>query len=155
VRCYDQRGLARHKRAIAVGVLLGTLSLALTLATTPSQSKPLSTSARPHAVRLLINGKSWPLEALTTYRYRPFHATTLRVEARWLTNARGTGYHVVVGIGETQVRTLARCTSGTSCRVPQRLQLPVGKEMTLQVRILKTSSKKVVTGYKACLIGSA
>jgi len=134
---------------------LGALSLTLTLATAPSQGEPLSTSARPHGLKLLINGKNWPLEALSTYRYRPFSAGALRVKAQWTTDARGTGYHVVVALGETRARPLVRCKSGISCVVPNRLTLPVGREMTLQVKILKTSNNRLLTGYKACLIGRA
>jgi hypothetical protein len=135
--------------------VLGALALALTLAVAPSQAKPQSTSARPHALKMLINGKRWPLEALTTDKYRPIKAGTLRVEARWLTNARGTGYHVAILLGDTLSRTLVRCKSGTSCVVPGGVKLPVGQEMTLQVKILKTSSNRVVTGYKACLAAHA
>jgi hypothetical protein len=137
-------------------VLLGALSLALTLVTTPSRGEPLSATARPHAIKLLINGKSWPLDLLTGGdAYDPVRARTLRVEARWTPNARGTGYYVVVSTAEPLAKVLARCTTGTSCLVPKRLSILVGQEMTLNVKVIRASTKKVVTAYKACIVRRA
>jgi len=134
-------------------VLLGALSLALTLATAPSRGETLSTTARPHNVKLFINGNRQPLLATGADEYKPFRARTLNVEARWTTNARGSGHYVVVTQGEPLGRTLARCTTGTSCKVRTPLPLAVGQEMTLSVKVLKKSNGRIVTTAKACLVG--
>ncbi len=139
--------------------MVGAVCLTFALTTAPSgQSRPtriVSPSAlRPHALKLLLNGKRWPLEALTgSDTYVGIHSGNLRVEARWQTDARGTGHFVQIGIGEPLVRELARCSRGTSCVVPKRVLILKSQELTLTVRVRTTRGNRVVAAYKACLDG--
>ncbi len=139
--------------------MVGALSLTLALATAPSgQSRPariVSPSAlRPHALKLLLNGKRWPLELLSgPDNYVGIPSGKLRVEARWQTDARGTGYYVQIATGEPLVRELARCSRGTSCVVPKTVPITKSQELTFTVKVVKTRGNKVVAGYRACLDG--
>jgi hypothetical protein len=109
---------------------------------------------RPHALKLLINGRRWPLTPLNGGDdYSDIRAGRLRVEARWLTDARGTGYHVAVSTTEPFNRVYRRCFTGTSCLVVGKLRIRVNQEMSVTVRVLRTGSNKLVEGFKACLDG--
>jgi hypothetical protein len=142
----------------AVGLLaLATASFAaLALTVTPIRGAPLGLGVeRPHNLKLLINGKRLPITRLTdtTDNYADIRAGRLRVEARWATNARGTGYHVQISTTEPQARDYARCSTGTSCLVGSRVPILVGQEMSWSVKILKTRTNKLVAGFKVCLLG--
>jgi hypothetical protein len=149
------------RRASGVLALVGALSLTLALAITPSgQSRAAPTvsptTLRPHAIKLILNGKRWPLESLTgSDTYLGIRAGKLRVEARWQTNARGTGYYVQIANGVPLGRELVRCSKGTSCVVPNGVLILPNHELTLTVKVLRTRGNKVVAAYKACLDGHA
>jgi hypothetical protein len=76
----------------------------------------------------------------------------MQAEARWATDARGTGYYVTVSIGD---RLYARCSTGTSCPVVKKVPLPVDQEVSWTVKMLTTRGDKVVGGFKVCLAGRA
>jgi hypothetical protein len=105
----------------------------------------------------LFNGKRLPITPLMggTDNYVNIRTGRLRVEARWTTNARGTGYRVQISTTEPQARDYASCSTGTSCLVGIRVPIVVGQEMSWSVKILKTRTNKVVAGFKVCLVGHA
>ena len=120
------------------------------------QSAPVevdwAAAPRPHALKLLVNGKSPPTTPLDGEDYSDMAAGRMQAEARWVTDARGTGYYLTISIGD---RVYARCTTGTSCRVPAKPKLGVDQEVSWTVKLLTTQGNKVVTGFKVCLAGSA
>ena len=67
---------------------------------------------RPHALKLLINGERYKTTPLVggADEYVAVPAGKLRVEAKWATDARGTGYQVVIAVGD---RVYATCSAGT------------------------------------------
>jgi hypothetical protein len=105
---------------------------------------------------VFINGKRYatsPLGGSDTYVN--IRAGRLRVLARWQTDASGTGYHVQIKTAEPTVRTYRRCFTGTSCRVTQTVRIRPNQEMSWEVRIIKTRTKRLVACYKVCLDGTA
>jgi hypothetical protein len=107
---------------------------------------------RPHALRLLVNGKIPPTTPLDGEDYSDMRAGRMNVEARWLTDARGTGYYMTISIGD---HVYARCSTGTSCPVPTKLKLLVKQEVSWRIELLTTHGDKVVDGFKVCLEGRA
>jgi hypothetical protein len=148
--------MAMRTRTIGALALPGALVVTIALAVTPS-AHPFGSGgevSRPHALKLLINGKNWPLNTLNgSDDYLPIRAGRLRVQARWRTDARGTGYYVLISSTEPVNRNYARCFTGTSCLVPRRVPISVNQEMTLTVKVLTTNRNRLVAGFKACLIG--
>jgi hypothetical protein len=108
----------------------------------------------PRGLKLLINGKRLPTTPLEggTDDYLKIPAGKVQVEAKWTTEARGTGYYVLISAGN---RDYARCSTGTSCRVPAKAPLLDGQEVSWVAKILTTRGDKLVTGFKVCLEGSA
>jgi hypothetical protein len=139
-------------------VLAAASFVAFAPAVTPVRGEPFGVGVdRPHDLKLLINGKRLaitPLKA-TTDNYVPIRAGRLRVEARWTTNARGTGYRVQISTTEPQARDYASCSTGTSCLVGIRVPILVGQEMSWSVKILKTRTNGLAAGFKVCLVGRA
>ncbi|HEX4323676.1 MAG TPA: hypothetical protein VHZ77_03485, partial [Gaiellaceae bacterium] len=74
----------------------------------------------------------------------------MQAEARWTTDASGTGYYVTISIGN---KVYARCSTGTTCPVPQKLPLGVGDEVSWTLQLMTTKGKKVADGFKVCLEG--
>src|ERR1041385_3238551 len=114
-------GLGRKK--VAVLALAAASFAALTAAVAPSDGGPLARrAARPHNLKLLINGKRLAITPLTSSadNYVGTPAGKLRVEARWTTDARGTGYYIVISTTEPLLKEWARCSTGTSCLVSKR-----------------------------------
>ncbi len=149
--------MASIRRATGILAIVVALSLMLAIAQS-GQSRSVRSAApeiiRPHALKLLINGKRWPLESLTgADNYVGIPAGKLRVEARWTSDARGTGYYVKISMGEPLARELVRCTRGTTCVVPTRVPIKVNQEVTFTVKVLKTRGDRVVAGFRACLDG--
>jgi hypothetical protein len=107
---------------------------------------------RPHALKLLVNGKNPPTTPLDGDDYNDIPAGKLQVEARWTTDARDTGYYLTISIGD---RVYARCSTGTSCLVPAKVAILVDQEISWTVKLLTTRGDKVVTGFKVCLDGRA
>lgn len=131
--------------------LLAALCAALLLAA-PAESGPVS--AKPHALKLLINGKQLPITPFAgPDRYNPINASSLRVEARWLTSLTGTGYKVVISTTEPTTRTWRTCSTGTSCLVSRRVPMLKGEEMSWTVRIMKVQPHlvRVLGGFMVCL----
>ena len=141
---------------MALALVAGAF-LTLAPAVTTSLGEPLGLrTERPHALKVLINGKRWALTPLNgSDTYANIRAARLRVEARWLTDARGTGYYVAISTTEPLKRVYARCFAGTSCLVANKLRIRANQEMSVVVRILKTRSNKLVAGFKVCLNGTA
>ncbi len=111
---------------------------------------------RPHALELLVNGKSMPVIPLDGGdEYIDIPAGKLQVEAQWTTDARDTGYVVVISTAEPQDRVYARCSTGTSCLVPVKVPILVDQEVSWVVEVLTTRGGKVVTGGRVCLDGRA
>ena len=75
---------------------------------------------RPQAIKLFVNGETPPTTPLTDDDYSKFPAGPLQVEAKWTTDASGTGYYVKISADN---RVYARCSTGTSCRVPGKVPL--------------------------------
>ena len=72
----------------------------------------------------------------------------MQVEAKWTTDASGTGYYVKISADN---RVYARCSTGTSCRVPGKVPLADNRLMTWTVELLTTKGNKVAGGFKVCL----
>jgi len=148
--------LGRHK--VALLALAGASFGALAPAVAPSQGEPLARGAlRPHNLKLLINGKRLAITPLTsnTDNYVGTPAGKLKVQARWTTDARGTGYYVVISTTEPLLKEWARCSTGTSCLVNKRVPLLVSQEMSWSVTIRKARGNALVSGFKVCLAGRA
>jgi hypothetical protein len=111
---------------------------------------------RPDDFKLLINGKNMPLVPLDGVdEYLDTPVGKLQVEARWTTDAEGTGYYVVVSTTVPEKRDHASCTTGTSCPVPAKVPIKDGQEMTWEVKVMTTRGDKVATALRVCLIGRA
>jgi hypothetical protein len=149
--------MALGRQTVALLALAGASFVALA-AVAPVQGEPRALGAqRPHNLKLLFNGKRLAMTSLTssTDNYVSVPDRRLRVEARWTTDARGTGYRVVISTTEPQLRQYASCSTGTSCIVSKRVALLAGQEMSWSVTILKIRGNNLVGGFKVCLIGRA
>jgi len=111
--------------------------------------------AQPHALKLLFNGQNLPTTPLdgSADNYDDLTAGSLRVEARWTGDARGSGYYVLISTTEPVARDYVRCSTGTSCLVPGKVQLLANQEMSWSVKLLTVRGNKVVAGFKVCLAG--
>jgi hypothetical protein len=122
----------------------------------PARSAPVST--KPHALKLLINGKQLPITPFGgPDRYNAVKASTLRIVARWKGALSG-GYRVVIStVDHPPIRTWRTCTTGTSCRVSQAVPILKGQEMSWVVRIVKKKPHlyTVLGGFMVCLARSA
>ena len=76
----------------------------------------------------------------------------MQVEAVWIGDASGTGYEVAITNSRPPVDE--KCSTGTSCRVPQKVPILDTQEMTFMVKVLTTRGQKLVTGFKVCLKGA-
>jgi hypothetical protein len=118
----------------------------------PAHSAAVST--KPHAVKLLINGKRLPITPFAgPDRYNPIAASTLRVKAIWKGSLTGSGYKVQITTTEPTVRTWRTCSTGTSCLVPKQVPILNGEQMSWTVRLMisKPHFIKVVGGFMVCL----
>ena len=79
----------------------------------------------------------------------------VEVEARWTTEASGTGYYVVVSTAEPEKHDYATCRSGTSCLVPTKVPLVPEQTMSWPVTVKTTRGDKVASAFRVCLIGRA
>jgi hypothetical protein len=115
-----------------------------------------SNGQRPHALKFLINGKRLPIVPIVggPDDYAAFHARAMKVEARWATDADGTGYHVVISTAEPAEKNYATCSTGTSCRVAKAVPIGAGDEVSWNVKVVRTRDKQPVAGYKVCLMGA-
>jgi hypothetical protein len=162
------------RRAIGVVGITVAWAVALAPAVTPSDGALLAPGAdsrgtsalrstaargvtsppRPHGLKLFINGRRYATTPLSgSDNYVDIAPGSLKVVARWLTDARGTGYHVVISTTEPVVRTYASCSTGTSCRVTKPVRIRPNQEMSWEVRIVKTRGNRLVAGFKVCLDG--
>jgi hypothetical protein len=107
---------------------------------------------RPEAIRLFVNGKTPPTTPLTGEDYSKFPAGPLHVEAKWQTDAGRTGYYVQLSIGN---KVYAKCSTGTSCPVPEEVPLAADDLMSWTVQLLTSKGDKVADGFKVCLDSSA
>jgi hypothetical protein len=107
---------------------------------------------RPKAIRLFVNGKTPPHVPLTGDHYSKFPAGPMTVVAKWKTNARHTGYYVLIS---DDYGTKVKCSTGTSCRVPKKVPLKAGSEDSWVMELVTTKGNKVATGFKACVNGVA
>jgi hypothetical protein len=109
---------------------------------------------RPHDFEFLVGGKRQKLTPLIGGdEYVPIPAGDLEAEARWSTDAAGTGYSVVISTAEPTERTWATCSTGTSCRVPAAVPLEVDQELSWELEVVTNQGEKVVDGYRICLVG--
>jgi hypothetical protein len=109
---------------------------------------------RPQEIELLINGKRQKITPLTggdDYVGTP--VGKLKAVARWATDARGTGYYVVLATTQPKKQTHATCRTGTTCSAPQAMPIGVDEEMTWEVRVVTVKGDRVVDGAKVCLVG--
>jgi hypothetical protein len=108
---------------------------------------------KPHALKLLINGKQLRITAFggTDY-YNPIKASKLRVIAKWKGSLTG-GYKVQITTTEPHAKVWRTCSSGTSCAVRQQVPMFKGEQMSWTVRLLikKPHFVKVVAGFMVCL----
>lgn len=112
-------------------------------------------SAKPSALKLLINGKQLPITPFAgPDRYNKIKAGNLRVVARWKSSITGTGYRVVISTTEPYQWTYRTCTTGTSCAVPKLVPILHGQEMSWTVRIMKVRYHQITIlgGFMVCLV---
>ena len=115
-------------------------------------------AAKPHALKLLINGKQLPITPFAgPDRYNPIKASKLRVEARWQGSLTNTGYKVVITTTEPHTRTWRTCSTGTSCLVGKQVPILNGEEMSWTVRIMKVKPHltQILAGFMVCLVRHA
>ncbi len=143
-----------HRRTTCALALLATAFVAVAWSVAPSGAATSRALLRPHALKLLINGKTWPITQFNGLdRYTPIPAGRLRVEARWTTDARGTGYYVVISTTEPVKRNFRTCFAGTSCLVRQSVSILPGQEMSWTVKIMTVKGQRLVGGFMVCLDG--
>ena len=123
---------------------------------TAGASNPVKVSwaapPRPTAITLFVNGKTPPSVPLIGDHYSNFPSGPMQVEAKWTTDARNTGYYLTI---TDDSGVSARCSVGTSCRVPKHVLLGVKAEDSWMVELLTTRGNKVAEGFKVCLRGEA
>jgi hypothetical protein len=105
---------------------------------------------RPRSIRLFVNGKTPPSVPLTADHYSDFPAGPMQAEAKWTSDARGSGYYLTIS---DDYGLRARCSAGTSCRVAKPVPLPAGAEDSWTVELLTTKGDKVADGFKVCVEG--
>jgi hypothetical protein len=112
-------------------------------------------ATRPMGIKLLFNGRAMPKEPLIGGReiYREIATGKTKVEARWTNDARG--YQVVISTVSPQAKEYVRCLAGTSCVVPKRVWILPNQEITWSFKLLRASDRKLVQGFKVCLVGRA
>ena len=131
--------------------LVAALSAAFAIAV-PAHSATAST--KPHALKLLINGKRLPITPFSgPDRYNPITASKVRTVAKWKGSLTGTGYQVQISTTEPAVKIWKTCKTGTSCVVPKAVPILNGEEMSWTVRIMvkKPHLVKVIAGFMVCL----
>jgi hypothetical protein len=106
--------------------------------------------SRPEAITLFVNGKTPKTTPLSQDNYSDFPAGAMRVEAKWTTDARGTGYYVRIS---DDAGISATCSAGTSCRIPKAVPLAVGQEDSWTLELLTKRGNKIAGGFKVCLTG--
>jgi len=106
---------------------------------------------RPRDITLFVNGKTPPSVSLSQDHYSEFPSSPMQVEAKWTTDLRGTGYYLTIS---DDYGPRARCSVGTSCRVPKKVPLPVGAEDSWTVELLTTKGDKIADGFKVCVEGA-
>jgi hypothetical protein len=111
-----------------------------------------SAPPKPDAIQLYVNGKTPPATPLGEDEYTEFPQGPMQVEARWTTDATDTGYYLKISVG---AREYARCSTGTSCRVPEAVPLAADQELSWKVELLTTKGDKLVNGFNVCLEGAA
>ena len=115
---------------------------------------PWTDPPRPHDFELLVNGEPQKLVPLIeSDDYMPIPVGKLQAEGRWTTDARGTGYDVVLATTQPTNKTHATCRTGTSCPAPAAVPLGVDQEMTWELRLVTVKGDRVVGGAKICLVG--
>jgi hypothetical protein len=131
--------------------LVAALGAAVAVAA-PAHSAAVST--KPHALKLLINGKQLRITPFNgPDYYDPIKTSTLRVAARWTGSLTGTGYKVVISTTEPSTRTWRTCSTGTSCSVSKAVPILKGQEFSWTVRILKKKGRvtTIVGCFMVCL----
>jgi hypothetical protein len=144
----------KSRKVICGLTLLAAVSAAVWIAA-PAES---AGAAKPHALKLLINGKKLPITRFGgTDIYNPIKASTLRVVARWTGSLTGTGYRVQISTTEPMQRTWRTCKTGTSCAVRQLVPIHKGQEFSWTVRMVyvKPHLYRVVAGFMVCLVRNA
>jgi hypothetical protein len=137
--------------AICGFALIGALCASSVLLATPAHS---ATTAKPHALKLLINGKQLPITPFTgPDHYNPITASKLRVKATWKGSLTGSGYKVQITTTWPTVHTWKTCSTGTSCVVPQSIGILNDEQMSWSVRLMisKPHFIKIVSGFMVCL----
>jgi hypothetical protein len=111
-------------------------------------------STRPHALKLYVNGQYVQLVPIVggSDDYAQLHATTMYVQAKWLGDAAGSGYFVRLSTDEPKTRVYAICATGTTCQTPKPVPLGIDLETSWHVEVVSAKTKKVVAGYKYCLV---
>jgi hypothetical protein len=107
---------------------------------------------RPEAIKLFVNGTTPRTVPLDGESYVDFPPGPLQVEAKWTTDAGGTGYYVKIS---DEDREYARCSTGTSCLVQSKIPLKAAQELELTLELRTTKGDKVVGGFKVCLDGKS
>jgi hypothetical protein len=113
-----------------------------------------SSGPQPHGFRFFVNGKPiklGPIDGSDNYIEVP--SGKARIETRWTTDAGPTAFSVVVSTVEPTDATYATCKSGTVCRVPVRVPIGKGVEMSWHVSVVTKRGRQLVIGYQACLLG--
>lgn len=123
---------------------------------TAGESNPVRTKwtapPRPESIKLLVNGKTPPSLPLNADHYSDFPAGPMQVEAKWTTDARGPGYYVKIS---DDFAVTARCSVGTSGRVPKKVPLKVGQGDSWVLQLMTAQGDKVAGGFKTCVKGVA
>lgn len=131
--------------------LVAALGAAVAIAA-PAHSAAVST--RPHALKMLINGKRLPITPFNgPDLYNPITASKVRAAAKWTGSLTGTGYKVVISTTEPTVHTWRTCSTGTSCVVKKALPIANGEEMSWTVRMMKVKPHLhvIIAGFMVCL----
>ena len=142
------------RQLICGGALVATVCASALIAAPVAAPAHSAISAKPHALKLLINGKRLPITSFSgPDRYSPIKPGLLRVKARWQGSLTGTGYKVVISTIKPTVTTYRTCSTGTTCLVRKRVPIRNGEEMSWVVRVMKIKYHyvKVLSGFMVCL----
>jgi hypothetical protein len=79
----------------------------------------------------------------------------MKVQAQWTGNATRSGYVVRIRTTEPKNRVYARCSTGTTCAVSQRVPARLDDEWSWVLEVVTVHGQRVVAGFQVCASSGA